>query len=100
MLAACEQQSRGRPYKLSIVTHYDYATSSNTAPGNTLPDSGKRQPFDGGLHAYRQFLKIRKPYGVFHQADNVTELFETEIADTPTWRYFPNNSYLTWAAFH
>ena len=87
--------------------YFDYATGTNSLPGNTLPDPGNHVNFydnDTGTGYgpyYRTeagaFTNSASPYGTFDQNGNVFEWSETSVLSS--WRVVHGGSFNTYAEF-
>jgi hypothetical protein len=81
--------------------YFNYATASNTTPGNVLPDTGNNANHSRPATTdVGSFINSASYYGTFDQAGNIAEWFETigPRSGNPSqidYRWFANNSYLT-----
>lgn len=75
------------------ASYFDYPTSSNTMPGNTLPDPGNNANYRLGFTGYAiggpywrtqagEFVNSASPYGTFDQGGNIYEWNETSLYTT------------------
>lgn len=85
-------------YNPATEGYFNFATSSNTYPGNLLPDNGNNANLGGtGTVDVGSYANSASPYGTFDQAGNVIEWLED--LSTP-YRHVASSGYWTNVSYY